>query len=98
DNRVMALVGGTVAEATAAASISLRPMEFSGEITYAEIARLVALIGSDQPDVIVAAGGGKTIDTGKMAARETGAAFVSVPTVASNDAPTSHIAVIYDAD
>lgn len=98
DARVMALTVDNVAASAAAAGIGLRPLEFGGEITHAEIARLVGLIGADRPDVIIAAGGGKTIDTGKMVARDTGALFVSVPTVASNDSPTSHIAVIYDAD
>lgn len=98
NSRVMELSADTFARSAAAAGVALRALPFGGEITYDEIARIVAEIGDDRPDIVISAGGGKTIDTGKIVARETGAAFVSVPTIASNDSPTSHIAVIYDAD
>lgn len=98
DERVLGIVGDAIRTSAGAAGVAVRPLEFGGEITYDEIDRLVAAIGEARPEIVVAAGGGKTIDTGKMVARETGAAFVSVPTIASNDSPTSHIAVIYDAD
>ncbi|WAP66774.1 glycerol dehydrogenase [Jiella pelagia] len=98
DDRVMALVEREVSASAAEAGVALRALPFAGEITYDEIARLGALIAGDRPAIVIGAGGGKTIDTAKMVARDAGAAFVSVPTVASNDSPTSHIAVIYDAD
>lgn len=98
DARVMELSADTFAKSAKAAGVSLRALPFGGEITYDEIARIVAEIGDDAPDMVISAGGGKTIDTGKIVARETGSAFVSVPTIASNDSPTSHIAVVYDAD
>jgi glycerol dehydrogenase len=47
--------------------------------------------------VVIAAGGGKGIDVGKAVARALGAQVVTVPTVASNDAPTSKNYVLYDA-
>lgn len=98
DDRVRQLVADDIARSAEAAGIALRILPFRGEITYAEIDRLLAEIGEERPEIVIAAGGGKAIDTGKMVARGTGAAFVSVPTVASNDSPTSHIAVIYDED
>lgn len=98
DSRVMALSADIIEKSAAEAGVELRKLPFGGEITYDEIARLVAEIGEDTPDIVISAGGGKTIDTGKMVARDTDAKFVSVPTIASNDSPTSHIAVIYDAD
>lgn len=98
DSRVMELSAGIIAQSAEAAGVTLRKLPFGGEITYDEINRLVAEIGEDTPDMVISAGGGKTIDTGKIVARDTGATFVSVPTIASNDSPTSHIAVIYDAD
>lgn len=96
DDRVSALIGEKVAASCEAAGVSLTVLRFGGEITYAEIDRHVATIADKRPDIVVAAGGGKTIDTGKLVSREVGACFVSVPTVASNDSPTSHIAVVYD--
>ena len=98
DARVMGICAQTIKDSANAAGVDLRVLPFGGEITYVEIERLIAEIGAEKPDVVVSAGGGKTIDTGKMVARGTDAAFVSVPTIASNDSPTSHIAVIYDAD
>jgi len=98
DERVMALCGETIRQSAAAAGVDLRPIRFGGEITYDEIARVIAEIGGTRPGIVIGAGGGKTIDTAKMVARDTGAKFVSVPTVASNDSPTSHIAAIYDGE
>lgn len=96
DERVQALVGDDIAAAAAEAGIGITPLRFGGEITYAEVERLVAGVADARHDIVVAAGGGKTIDTGKLVSRALGARFVSVPTVASNDSPTSHIAVVYD--
>ncbi|WP_024846016.1 glycerol dehydrogenase (plasmid) [Paracoccus sp. TD-10] len=98
DSRVLEICGAAIRDSAAAEGVGLTIIPFGGEITYDEIARIVARIGSDRPQVVIGAGGGKTIDTGKIVARDIGAAFVSVPTVASNDSPTSHIAVVYDAD
>ncbi|WP_349365480.1 MAG: glycerol dehydrogenase [Nitratireductor rhodophyticola] len=97
DERVMNMCGEIVRQSAETEGVSLTLMPFRGEITYDEIARIVAEIGNTPADIVIGAGGGKTIDTGKIVARDTGAHFVSVPTVASNDSPTSHIAVIYDA-
>jgi glycerol dehydrogenase len=98
DKRVMELCSDEIVNRGCGEGVEVRPMLFSGEVTYDEIARIVGEIGQDRPGIVIGAGGGKTIDTAKMVSRDTGAAFVSIPTVASNDAPTSHIAVIYDAD
>ncbi|MGV6874095.1 glycerol dehydrogenase [Pseudochelatococcus sp. B33] len=96
DARVGGIVGDRVAQSAAAADVAVTPLNFAGEITYAEIARLAGEARDKGFDIVIGAGGGKTIDTGKILSREIGAKFVSLPTVASNDSPTSHIAVIYD--
>ncbi|MCH4810561.1 glycerol dehydrogenase [Halomonas neptunia] len=98
DRRVQEICGDVIQQSASAEGVDLTVIPFAGEITYEEIARIVDEIGNSKPEIIISAGGGKTIDTGKIVARDTGAAFVSVPTVASNDSPTSHIAVIYDKD
>ncbi|WP_376100971.1 glycerol dehydrogenase (plasmid) [Roseomonas sp. CCTCC AB2023176] len=99
DAQVMDLVGSTVAAAAQEAGLHFRALPFTGEVTLPEIERLVAACrGAEPPDVIVAAGGGKGIDTGKAVSSRLGARLITLPTVASNDSSTSHIMVLYDAD
>lgn len=71
----------------------------SGEVTRASVAALVRQAKALSPDVdvVVAAGGGKSVDTGKAVSRELGARLVVVPTAASNDGPCSKAFVYYDA-
>lgn len=97
DAQVAALIGGRVADACAASGVTLTTIPFGGEITFAEIDRMERECGDLRPDVLIAAGGGKALDAGKLLGRRLGARIVTVPTIASNDAPTSHIIVVYDA-
>ena len=97
DAQVAALIGTRAAEACAASGVALTAIPFGGEITFAEIDRLEAACGALRPEVLIAAGGGKALDAGKLLGRRLGARIVTVPTIASNDAPTSHIIVVYDA-
>lgn len=69
---------------------------FGGESTDAEVARCTEL--AQGRAVVIGVGGGKTLDTGKIAARNAGARIITVPTIASTDSPTSSIGVIYSAD
>lgn len=69
--------------------------KFTGEVTLGEIERVVKLAEPSKPDIVVGIGGGKTIDTGKAAAATLMRPFISAPTIASTDAPTSGLSVIY---
>lgn len=69
-------------------------LDFPGECSAPIIADLAA--GVVDCDTVVALGGGKTIDTGKGISRTHGARLVVVPTIASNDSPTSRLIVLYD--
>lgn len=71
---------------------------FGGECTAAEIDTMAALARAHEADVIVGMGGGKAIDTAKGAHIECGGRIVIVPTIASNDSPTSRLSVIYTED
>lgn len=98
DTVVDRLVGGRVAVSCDAAGVTLRKLAFGGEITPGEIDRLHRALGGERPEVVIAAGGGKCIDAGKGLAALLGAEVASLPTIASNDAPTSHVYVLYDED
>jgi glycerol dehydrogenase len=75
------------------------PVEvFRGECCEEELGRLSAALAQARADVLVGMGGGKAIDTAKIAADRAGIPVVVVPTIASTDAPTSGCAVIYSRD
>ena len=69
---------------------------FNGEVTREETARLQQVAKEKQTDCIIGLGGGKAIDASKVVAG--GEALIIVPTIAAQDAPTSHSAVLYHAD
>ncbi|NTW52730.1 MAG: glycerol dehydrogenase [Chlorobiaceae bacterium] len=77
------------------ASHSMVADPFGGECCETELARLAAVIRRNGNDVLVAMGGGKTIDTAKIAADRAGIPVIVVPTIASTDAPCSGCAVLY---
>jgi glycerol dehydrogenase len=72
--------------------------EFSGECSAAQIDAMVGRIEAAGSDMIIAIGGGKAIDTAKGARIKRGGGLIVVPTVASNDAPTSRLAIVYTDD
>lgn len=69
---------------------------FSGECTLTEIANQAEAAGKKEIDIVVGVGGGKAIDTAKGISLELSVPIVVVPSIASNDAPTSRLIVIYD--
>ncbi|MCE5187251.1 MAG: glycerol dehydrogenase, partial [Planctomycetaceae bacterium] len=68
---------------------------FQGECCENELSRLSVIIAQKNVDVLVGMGGGKTIDTAKIAADRAGIPVIIVPTIASTDAPCSGCAVLY---
>jgi glycerol dehydrogenase len=68
---------------------------FAGECCEKELSRLATIIREKQVDVLVGMGGGKTIDTAKIAADRADIPVLVVPTIASTDAPCSGCAVVY---
>lgn len=86
-----------VIEASLPAELSAGFESFGGECSWAEIDRVCARAAAHEADVIVAVGGGKTIDTSKVTAIRHNARILVAPTIASTDAPCSAVAVVYDA-
>ena len=75
------------------------PVElFMGECCEDELSRLAGIIQRDKVDVLVGMGGGKVIDTAKIAADRARINVIIVPTIASTNAPCSGCAVIYTPD
>lgn len=72
--------------------------KFNRECCDREIERLASLGRECQAQFVVAIGGGKTIDTGKIVADRLGTPVVVVPTIASTDAPCSACAVVYSEE
>ncbi len=95
DEFVLDLVGDRVRESLETAGFDVALEEFRGECSEREIERVVDVHTDHGADVIVGVGGGKAIDTARAARERTDGALVSLPTIASTDAPTSSVAVIY---
>lgn len=74
---------------------SLFVEDFTGECCERELSRLAAVVREKQVDVLVGMGGGKTIDTAKIAADRANIPVIVAPTIASTDAPCSGCAVLY---
>lgn len=71
---------------------------FGGECSREEISRLGKIASEKNADVIVAAGGGKAIDTAKAVAYELKLPAAVIPTIAATDAPCSALSVVYTPD
>ncbi len=72
--------------------------QFGGECSEEELQRVSDCILRERADVLVGMGGGKVIDTAKIAADRAGIPVLIVPTIASTDAPCSGCAVTYSPD
>ena len=68
---------------------------FTGECCEKEVSRLEDVIRRNGVDLLVGMGGGKAIDTAKIAADRAHIPVIVVPTIASTDAPCSGCAVLY---
>lgn len=95
DDVVWGFVGHDVSASLRAADLPVSREGFGGLPTAAEVDRVVEAIESASADVVVAIGGGSTIDTVKAAGHLAGIRWANAPTVASTDAPCSALAVIY---
>jgi glycerol dehydrogenase len=95
DPVVHAQVEPALSAACDAEGIAWRAEAFPGECTEAAVDRLVKTVQPWNPEMVLAAGGGKALDTGKLLAEALWVPSVMVPTIAATDAPTSRVAVLY---
>jgi len=68
---------------------------FDGESSMQEINKHLDAVKQVNADVIIGIGGGKTLDTAKATAFKFNKPVIICPTLASTDAPTSALAIIY---
>lgn len=98
DDVVWGIVEEQVTASFEGAGLSVVRESFGKYATKAEVERLLAAIEAAGADVAVGIGGGSTIDAVKAAGHLAGIRWVSAPTVASTDAPTSALSVIYSEE
>ena len=96
DDIVDVALGACLPATFARAGLVPLRLRFGGECTRPVIAALAAQAQQAGADMVIALGGGKTIDTAKGVALALGLKLAVVPTVASNDSPTSRLIVVYD--
>ncbi len=91
-------LGDVVDRSLKAAGFTVKKILFQGESTYGEVERTAAFFQEPGPevDVLIGIGGGKCLDTARMAASRLGVPAVTIPTTASTDAPTAAHSVVYD--
>ncbi|MEF8840470.1 MAG: iron-containing alcohol dehydrogenase [Haloarculaceae archaeon] len=104
--RTAYLLGGrtalSVAEEALAASLDEAGVDLLAadddveRCTRDAVADYAGRIEDSGADVVVGVGGGVSIDVATAVAAEAGTEFVSVPTIASTDAPCSALGVLYD--
>lgn len=95
DDFVTGLVGDTVKQSFKQQDLPLVMEIFHGECSRPEIERIIDICAQKKADVIIGIGGGKTLDTAKAIGYYRKIPVVVVPTIASTDAPTSALSVIY---
>ena len=101
-NSALVIAGGTARRsiipphlAAWSRQLELTVESFGGECSDGEIDRLARIAESQGCDCIIGAGGGKVIDAAKAVGHTVSASVAIVPTIASTDAPTSAVSVIY---
>jgi len=98
DEMVWDIAGHKVAESLRASGAAVEEIVFHGEASRHEIDLITQVAREADAAFVAGIGGGKTLDTAKAVASELGIHVVIIPTIASTDAPTSALSVIYSED
>lgn len=68
---------------------------YGGESSRKNINALLEKASSTKADVLIAVGGGKAIDTGKLVAEQCGLPLITIPTIAATCAAITPVSVVY---
>ncbi|HEM3118789.1 TPA: glycerol dehydrogenase [Streptococcus suis] len=98
DDLVYGVVGEKFLSYLVEEGMQVHRVAFNGEASDKEIHRVVEIGKEQASDVVIGLGGGKTIDSAKAIADLLGVPVVIAPTIASTDAPTSALSVIYSEE
>lgn len=96
DAPVHDLIGDRVVSACLDAGVRPLVLVATGEVTYEAVERLFHECHGHEPTVVVGLGGGKVLDSAKAVSLRLGVPVITVPTIASNDSPTSSAIAMYD--
>lgn len=69
---------------------------FGQECTRDEVDRLITVCKENKCDVVIGLGGGKSLDTAKAVSHDQKIPVITIPTIASTDAPCSSLSVVYN--
>ncbi len=98
DPFVRDLLGDRVTGILSAAGLSPAVRVLDGEITAAASDAITDSVRDVGAGVVVGLGGGKSLDAAKAVALRLGLPVITVPSIASNDSPTSKAVAMYDDD
>lgn len=98
DGPVLDLLGDRLGAICEASDLSPVIRPFAGEITYQAVDDIIASLDDVRPGIVAGIGGGKALDAAKAVSVKRGIPVVTVPTIASNDSPTSAVIAMYDED
>jgi glycerol dehydrogenase len=93
--KTKAAVGEAALASLKAAGVEYTDVHFNGECTKAEVNRVTEIAKAGH-SLVIGLGGGKVIDSAKAVAIYANLPHLIVPTIASNDSPTSACTVWYD--
>ena len=91
----LSLCGADIEASCADKGVTCLQESFQGVSSHVEIRRISGIASANRVDVIIALGGGASIDAGKAVSHEMKVPVIVVPTVVSTDAPCSALSVIY---
>jgi len=97
-NTTWRVVGEEFNETLKSNGFAVTRVGFGGESSMEEVNRVVDIAKAESVNVVLGLGGGKVIDTAKAIADILKIPVAILPTIASTDAPTSALSVIYTPD